>query len=424
MTNLIFADDYLSSEITENLTTLAADSSIHYRWHNDDWELSRKHIFHHDEFGQVTEDSRYVLSIDTWFNDIRNVMSYDTQNKLVQWLNQEGYLFIWQNSWLDQYEYDGYDALITKTRQIDDSDSWQLLERINYYYNEDSTLSEEIIQANVVGNWLNDYHRTYTYLPDGQVASILGQTWDYDGGVWLNDSLTSCSYTDGNLSQLLTQTWADDVWNNEHHKALTYDPDDHLIEETLRSWFGRQWFEIERQVHEIDLSGNVMITRYQDWDYDEANWFDRDRLLFQYDEYGKLVESLSQYPDSETNTWINEYLSIWYYPTTSAVDAFQARQFSLSQNFPNPFNPSTSIRFDIPEYSAVNLTIYDALGREIITLFAGAKPAGSYEMSWQGLDQEGHSVSTGVYFCRFQVLDSGTGGVGDFNQTIKMLYLK
>ena len=424
ITSSILASDNLTAKINLDMTIQAADSSIHYRWDNDDWEPSKKHIYIHDEFGQVIEDSRYALSIDTWFNEMRDILSYDSQNNLVQWLNQAGYVFTWQNFWLDQYEYDGNDALIEKTRQIDNSDSWQLLERINYLYNEDSTLSEEIVQANVAGNWLNDYRNIYTYTSDGQLASILDQIWDYDGGFWRNDSLKSYSYIDGNLSQILFQTWDNAVWNNQHKKTLAYDVDDHVIEEVAKDWFGGQWLEIERQLHDFDLSGYLIKTTYQDWDYDETSWFDTEKVFFQYDEYGNLVESLTQYQDPETNAWNNESLYTWYYPTTTAVDAWQPRQFSLFQNFPNPFNPSTSIRFDIPEYSTVNLTVYDVLGREIITLFAGAKPAGSYEIIWQGLNQEGHPVGTGVYFCKLQVLESATAGVGGFNQTIKMLYLK
>lgn len=416
LTSSTLANNNSTSKIAIDLTTLAADSSIHYRWENSGWEPSRKHIYLHDDFGQLTRDSRYSLSIDTWFNERRDILSYDSQNNLVEWLNQEGYVFTWQNFWLDQYEYDDNGALIVIARQIDNTDSWQFLERINYLYNEDSLISEEIIQANVAGNWLNDYHRTYTYLSDGQLAGILCQSWDYDGGIWSNDSLKSNSFTDGKLTQLLVQTWSDGLWINQHQKSFAYDADDRLIEGVGKDWFGGQWLEIERQVHDFDLSGYLMRTTNQDWDYDETSWFDRDRVLFHHDESGKLVESLTQYWDAESNDWALEYLYTWYYPSPSDVEPFQPKRFTLEQNFPNPFNPTTSIRFDIPENSLVNLTIYDVLGIEIITLYNGEKAAGSHELIWSGVKHTGYPVSTGVYFCRLQA--------GSFNETIKMLYLR
>lgn len=67
--------------------------------------------------------------------------------------------------------------------------------------------------------------------------------------------------------------------------------------------------------------------------------------------------------------------------------------FSLYQNFPNPFNPSTSIRFDVPKSSFVRLTVYDVLGRNINTLVNEQVLAGSYEVKW-----DASGVPTGIYF--------------------------
>lgn len=91
-------------------------------------------------------------------------------------------------------------------------------------------------------------------------------------------------------------------------------------------------------------------------------------------------------------------------------------QYVLAQNFPNPFNPMTSISYEIPVQSKVLLTIFDMQGIEIITLEDASRRAGNYEVQWNGMDQSGNPVSTGVYFARLQA--------GEFYQTIKMIYLK
>lgn len=69
--------------------------------------------------------------------------------------------------------------------------------------------------------------------------------------------------------------------------------------------------------------------------------------------------------------------------------------YSLSQNFPNPFNPSTKIKFQMPEAGNVKLIIYNALGEEVTTLFDGSLKPGLYETSWNAL-----SEPSGVYFYR------------------------
>ena len=73
--------------------------------------------------------------------------------------------------------------------------------------------------------------------------------------------------------------------------------------------------------------------------------------------------------------------------------------FYLSNNFPNPFNPSTSIKYALPNSQRVKLTIYDVLGRHVKTLIDHEKhPAGFYDLTWNGRNRNGFEVATGIYF--------------------------
>ena len=71
--------------------------------------------------------------------------------------------------------------------------------------------------------------------------------------------------------------------------------------------------------------------------------------------------------------------------------------YTLSQNYPNPFNPTTSINYELSREGEVSLDIYDLQGRHVNTVVSGFKPSGSYSAVWNGLDAQGHSVSSGVY---------------------------
>jgi YVTN family beta-propeller protein len=90
--------------------------------------------------------------------------------------------------------------------------------------------------------------------------------------------------------------------------------------------------------------------------------------------------------------------------------------FELRQNAPNPFNPSTMIRFTVPEDAKVSLVVYDIAGHEVRTLVSGQRPANFYEVEWDGKDNRGQSVASGVYFYRLQA--------GKHVQTKKMMVLK
>jgi len=91
-------------------------------------------------------------------------------------------------------------------------------------------------------------------------------------------------------------------------------------------------------------------------------------------------------------------------------------EFALSQNFPNPFNPTTNIRYSIPESSVVTLTIYNMLGQQVRTLVNSQQDAGYYTVTWDGSNEFGSKVASGIYIYRISA--------GKFNSTIKMNLLK
>jgi flagellar hook assembly protein FlgD len=86
-------------------------------------------------------------------------------------------------------------------------------------------------------------------------------------------------------------------------------------------------------------------------------------------------------------------------------------------NTPNPFNPRTTVHFELPASAAVRVDVYDAAGSLIRTLFDGARAAGRHSLEWDGTDQSGRGVASGLYFARLRI----DGAVVD---THKMMLLK
>ena len=76
--------------------------------------------------------------------------------------------------------------------------------------------------------------------------------------------------------------------------------------------------------------------------------------------------------------------------------------FALSQNFPNPFNSGTIIRFALPTSENVELTVYNLAGQKVTTLAEGLRQAGSYALNWDGRDESGHALASGIYFYKLQ----------------------
>jgi len=92
------------------------------------------------------------------------------------------------------------------------------------------------------------------------------------------------------------------------------------------------------------------------------------------------------------------------------------REYALFQNYPNPFNPNTKIQFQVSKTSDVNIKIYDILGQEIITLFAGGVERGVHTVGWDGLSESGINMVSGIYIYRIVA--------GEFIQSKEMILMK
>ncbi|NQT24880.1 T9SS type A sorting domain-containing protein [candidate division KSB1 bacterium] len=96
--------------------------------------------------------------------------------------------------------------------------------------------------------------------------------------------------------------------------------------------------------------------------------------------------------------------------------AARPTEFILHPNFPNPFNPSTTIRFALSAASEMALSIYDVNGRLVRTLMHETLNSGTYSIDWDGLDSRGNAVPSGVYLCQLKS--------GSMTETQRMILMK
>jgi hypothetical protein len=108
--------------------------------------------------------------------------------------------------------------------------------------------------------------------------------------------------------------------------------------------------------------------------------------------------------------------------TEAAAAPVLPKAFWMHPNYPNPFNPSTRITFDLPASSVARVVVYNILGQEIITLHDAFVAAGSHTITWNGKDKTGRVVAAGLYLVRFTVLTSS--GAQQFSQMRKMVMVK
>lgn len=111
-------------------------------------------------------------------------------------------------------------------------------------------------------------------------------------------------------------------------------------------------------------------------------------------------------------------------PVPAHTQAALPERFALQQNYPNPFNPTTTIELALPQDSEVQLVIYDISGRRVRTLVQAVLPGGFHEIVWDGRNDAGQPVSSGVYLYRVAAVAHSPVHRNTFTQVRKMMLLR
>lgn len=268
-------------------------------------------------------------------------------------------------------------------------------------------------------------HSTSGLSGDGTVETGDGESWG-DAGIAFYDP-TPGIYAAGfyrffmpaNQDRTLGETLMSFVENPLNTTAILKDP--YPIE---LSSFSAQIIEAKVKLlwTTESESENLGFNIYRTDDYDGPYH----RLNHQLIAGAVNSSKVQQYEFIDNNSSINR---IYYYrlsdidlngletmhdPIKVHVDA--PRSFRLIGNYPNPFNPETTVRFSLANHTHTTLVIYDLIGRKINTLVDAELEAGYHTIRWNGTDELGNRQSTGIYFCHMIVKG--------YKQTIKMYLIK
>jgi hypothetical protein len=183
----------------------------------------------------------------------------------------------------------------------------------------------------------------------------------------------------------------------------------------VRIWnVSRTEEEIRNNMKTILTGTEAGLTCYYRFDHNSGD------QLYDYSPNGNhgVWRGISQ--DQESPYWMT---SDAFVPVVSAVDnekSLLPNKFSLQQNFPNPFNSSTTFNYELPEQAHVSLVIYDLLGKMVATLANEEQDAGLHRIQWDAMKNDNAMSSTGVYFVSIKTKSS----TRNYSKVVKMLYLK
>jgi hypothetical protein len=376
-----------------------------------------------------------------WRNTYRRTYTYNSRGKCLRDQAEQWDSTGWVYSFYERYTYAGDTTLIGALRCYWDIYQWMVYDSCTFTYESGGYWNEMLKLIWEGDQWSNYSKDTCTYDVNGNRIQWLQQEWDGTGWVnfrkdstvydssgylienhgqhwiiaynqWMNGKQNIYFYNElGQQTERIEKKWSDDGWNNLGRFTYSYDDQGRMIDRMGYNW-GRvssEWIISGCRSYTYDLSGLLQEELDQLWT--EASWENLKRYIFAYSAHDDLIERLLQFWIG--NEWINyDRLAIAYFPTLNLDQRGQLPALvALHLAYPNPFNPYTTIRYELPQSSEVLLIVYDLLGREVARLVDGYLEPGYHEVQWNGRD-----FASGIYIARLV-----TPG---YTESIKMVLLR
>ena len=418
-------------------------TEIWQQWVNSSWTDSEKYSYKYDVKNNNTE-----FLFQYWDNGIWNdvwieLYAYDGENMVSDtWQDWDPNSSVWVNTdrWI--YEYDGAGNLSSFVYQ-----PWNGAEWINVYkelisYDDNNNVTESISQGWSGTAWTNDSRIVQIYDQNNNISESTGQGWDPNNGWVINSYKNIFIYDESaNLLEEYFQNYENNEWVNTARLVYIYSDNNAHVEFTHQEFSGVDWLNITKTVILYDANKNEIENSIFLWNSDNSIWENYFKVLNKYNVHNDQIEYVEQigsgltwindwkeiYPFDDNfhqtgvilqywqnNAWQNYWNANFSYMEATGIDQdlHTVYEWRLADNYPNPFNPSTTISYQLALDSQVDLSIYNLLGQRVSTLVSQKQPAGTYNVEWNASD-----LPSGVYFYQLQ---TGSG----FVQSKKLVLLK
>jgi hypothetical protein len=372
-----------SYDLAENTKTI-----IVTKWNGENWNITGRVITKYNKNGLMISLFDQEWNNDQWINSSRFTNQYDSEGRLITSLLEEWKDDQWMNI---NKTTNSYSNKGLKLSSLYEQWSWttgliDYTERQSFAYDSLDHMVLQILKILINEVWTNRYRNTYSY--DAYENVI---TWTR--GPWENDN-----------------------WVDGYRTIYAYDSSNRLITELQSNWFNSSWVTLTRTTINYNATGNLISQLKEQ--YSNEQWVNLWQYLYSYDANNYILELNFNYWNN--NTWLPGQGTFSFTDSTDNVQYFNSISrivfhtiqsitniksdkvkvpsgYQLYQNYPNPFNPSTIIAYDIPIDGKVTIKIYDALGREVLTLVNKYQKAGDYSVVFNG-----NNLSSGVYYYKIK----------------------
>ena len=388
-----FADDKLNNLINDEYENISSRTAIDYdtkvvqAWRDSVWVNKAKKVKTYDDNGYLSQKDRYKYRDGEW--SLKGMTVFEN--------NENG-------------------DPATTTRQAYRNDAWINRYRTNFSYNDGGLLMSKVEQKWREDGWRNKKETALTYEGDLCVTKTISKWRD---STWVDKVLKELVYNEnGDRDEKITYKWRDSTWTPRHRVIYSYNDNAALSEKLVYKWTDSTWVDKARASVGYDDNQNPAQVLLEKKDSTDA-WVNVSLRENTYSDNGLLIETVrSKWRDEN---WLPRKRYEYNYSTdrevlSAGAPAALPKKIVLSQAYPNPFNPATTISYHLLEANHVRVDIYDMIGNKVRTLVSQTQNAGTKSYQWNATNDLGQSVSAGMYIYTIQA--------GDFIQSKKMVLLK
>ena len=364
---------------------------------NDEYEniSSRTAVDYDTKVVQAWRDS-------AWVNKAKKVKTYDDNGYLSQ---KDSYKYRdgeWSLKGMTVFENNENGDPATTTNQAYRNDAWRNRYRINFSYNDGGLLMSKVEQKWRQDLWRNRKETALEYEGELCVNRTISKWRD---STWVDRAVQELSYNDaGDRTEKVTYKWRDSTWTPRHRVIYSYNDNAALSEKLVYKWTDSAWVDKARASVGYDDNQNLVQVLLEKKDSTDA-WVNVSLRQNTYSDNGLLTETVQSKWRSEN--WLPRRRCEYIYSTDRGVlsagaPAALPKKIALSQAYPNPFNPATTISYRLLEANHVRVDIYDMVGNKVCTLVNQRQDAGTRSILWNAANDRGQPVAAGVYLYTVQ----------------------
>jgi hypothetical protein len=360
-------------------------TTIFQWWVNNDWVNSSRSSYTYDDSGNCLIFLWEKWSDSAWTVTGRNCFTYNSAGlmltNLCQWWSNDK----WVQVYIEKYDYDSNGNCLTDFYQRWVNNEWQNGDRHTNTYDISGNCLTQFYEECSDTGWVNEYRNTYTYSNSGYRHDYVYEIWQ--DNAWMIYTKDTYTYDNsGNCMTDLCEHFDNGIYSNWYRSTFTYDNYHNYITAISEHFnYNSEWIYDYRTNYGYDNYANCIHGESFYWQ--DSSWVPSEGGIDIWYNYHKDV--LPFY-----NLTVDmEYISFTGVSEENSV----LTSFNLQQNFPNPFNPSTTINYSLPVSGNVKLTVYNILGRKVATIVDGYKAAGNYSVLFNG-----SNLASGIYMYRLE----------------------